>query len=136
MPGPFAGPIHNLEIRQPSSVEMEGVSMESIKASMRRASEFLQSLIFPSHKPLDEPLADDTFSAEAPATRSSLESLGLSPRVFNCLWRSDIHTIETVISMSDEDLMNIRGLGEKALTELKECLSTYKNLADEDDRHP
>ena len=136
MPGPFAGPIHNLEIRQPSSVEMEGVSMESIKTSVRRASEFLQSLIFPSHKPLDEPLADDAFSAEAPATPSSLESLGLSPRVFNCLWRSGIHTIETVISMSDEDLMNIRGLGEKALTELKECLSTYKNLADEDDRHP
>ena len=117
----FPGPIRNLDIRQPSSVEMEGVSMESIKASVRRASEFLQSLVFPSHTRLDEPLA-----AEDPVAKSSLEGLSLSPRVFNCLWRADIRNIETVISMSDKDLLNIRGFGIKSLTELKERLATCK----------
>ena len=108
---------------------MEGVSMESIKASVRRASEFLQSLIFPSHTPLDEPLADDARRAESPVTPSSLEGLSLSPRVLNCLWRADIRSIDSVISMSDENLLNIRGFGVQALAELKERLADYKESA-------
>ena len=102
--GPFPSPIRNVDIPQPSSAEMESVSMESIKDSVRRASEYLKSLIVPSHTPFDEPSADEAPRTGNPLTPSSLEGLSLSPRVFNCLFRSDIRTIETVDSMSDENL--------------------------------
>ena len=124
--GPFPSPIHNMDIRQPSSAEMESVSMGSIKDSVRRASEYLKSLIFPSHTPFDEPSADEAPGTGNPLTPSSLEGLSLSPRVFNCLFRADIRNIETVDSMSDENLLDIRGFGVKALTELKERLATYR----------
>ena len=100
--------------------------MESLKAAVRRASEFIRSLISPSHTPLDEPLADRVQGSDDQVTPSSIDGLSLSPRVFNCLWRANIRNIETVASMSDESLLNIRGFGVKALTELKERLATDK----------
>ena len=120
------GPIQTLDVGQRSPVEMGGVFMESVKTAAQRASEFIKSLIFPSHTPLDEPLADEVLASKDPVTPSSIDGLSLSPRVFNCLWRANIRNIETVAAMSYENLLNIRGFGEKALTELKARLATHK----------
>ncbi len=99
--------------------------MGSIEAWLRRALEFLQSRILPSHTRPDEPLANETPVTSESESASSLEELRLTPRVFNCLSRADIHNIETVVSMSEEDLLNIRGLGKQALSELKERLAAH-----------
>jgi DNA-directed RNA polymerase subunit alpha len=99
--------------------------MGSIEAWLRRALAFLQLRILPSHTQLDEPLANETPVTSESESASSLEELRLTPRVFNCLSRADIHNIETVVSMSEEDLLNIRGLGKQALSELKERLAAH-----------
>ena len=99
--------------------------MGSIEAWLRRALAFLQFRILSSHTQPDEPLANETPVTSESESASSLEELRLTPRVFNCLSRADIHNIETVVSMSEEDLLNIRGLGVKALAELKERLAMY-----------
>ena len=99
--------------------------MGSIEAWLRRALAFLQSRILPSHTQPDEPLANETPVTSESESASSLEELRLSPRLFNCLSRAGIHNIETVVSMSEEDLLNIRGIGVKALAELKERLAMY-----------
>ena len=99
--------------------------MESIKTLVWKPLEFLRSLISPVHQALDEPTASEALNAEEPAIPASLGDLNLSPRVFNCLWKADIRTLETVTSMSDENLLDIPGFGIKALTELKGCLSIY-----------
>ena len=99
--------------------------MGSIEAWLRRALAFLQLRILPSHKQPDEPLANETPVTSESESASSLEELRLTPRVFNCLSRADIHNIETVVSMSEEDLLNIRGLGKQALSELKERLAAH-----------
>ena len=104
---------------------MEGVLMDSIKTSVQRGLQFLKLRIFPSHTQPDEPLANETPVPIEPVSVSSIDELRLSPRLFNCLSRADIHNIETVVSMSEEDLLNIRGLGVKALAELKERLAMY-----------
>lgn len=75
------------------------------------------------------PLPSEERSAGKPSTQVSIDGLNLSPRVFNCLWKADIHNIETVASMSDESLLNIHGFGIKALNELKERL-THHNLSE------
>ena len=100
--------------------------MESIKSLAQRALDFVKSFIFPSNTPLDEPLSDEAPGTGDSVAPSSLEGLSLSPRVLNSLWNADIRDIETVRSMSDEDLLNIHGFGVKALTELKERLTTYR----------
>ena len=109
--------------------------MGSIKTLIQRALKFLKARILPSSTQPDEPLANKTpvpiepvpiepVSIE-PVSVSSIDELRLSPRLFNCLSRAGIHNIEALVSMSEEDLLNIRGLGVKALAELKERLSMY-----------
>ena len=103
--------------------------MGSIKTLIQRALKFLKARILPSSTQPDEPLANKTPVPIEPvsvsSSVSSIDELGLSPRLFNCLSRAGIHNIEALVSMSEEDLLNIRGLGVKALAELKERLSMY-----------
>ena len=99
--------------------------MDSFKTSVQRAFKFLKARILPSRTQPDEPLANETPVPLEPVSVSSIDELRLSPRLFNCLSRAGINNIETVVSMSEEDLLNIRGLGVKALAELKERLAMY-----------
>ena len=94
--------------------------MKSIKTLAWGPLQFLKSLISTINAALAEPIAPEELKVEEPATQASLEDLNLSPRVFNCLRKSNIRNIETVASMSDENLLDIPGFGVKALTELKE----------------
>ena len=99
--------------------------MGSIKTLIQRALKFLKGRILSSRTQPDEPLANETPVPIEPVSVPSIDELRLSPRLFNCLSRAGIHNIETVVSMSEEDLLNIRGLGVKALAELKERLAMY-----------
>ena len=99
--------------------------MDSIKTPVQRALKFLKARILPSRTQPDEPLANKTPAPIESVSVSSIDELRLSPRLFNCLSRAGIHNIETVVSMSEEDLLNIRGLGVTALAELKERLAMY-----------
>lgn len=99
--------------------------MKSIKTLVWRPLKFLKSLISISDSGTDQPLLGEAYRTEEHETSALLDSLNLSPRVLNCLWKADIRKIETVSSMSDEDLLNIRGFGAKALTELKDRLANH-----------
>ncbi len=52
------------------------------------------------------------------ALRMQIEELDLSVRSFNCLKRAQIHTVEDLISKSEEDMMKVRNLGRKSLDEV------------------
>ena len=95
--------------------------MESIKTLVRK---FLKSIVSSSHTAIDQPLRSEEPRAEEQTATPSLNSLGLSLRVYNCLWKAGIHNLETVASMPDERLLNIRGFGTKALDDLKERLAS------------
>jgi DNA-directed RNA polymerase subunit alpha len=60
--------------------------------------------------------------------RMPLEELGLSIRAYNGLKRNNIITIGQVLSMSDEDLLSIRNLGDKGLKQLAERLRAHNVL--------
>jgi DNA-directed RNA polymerase subunit alpha len=57
-----------------------------------------------------------------------LEELGLSVRAYNGLKRNNITTVGQVLSMSDEDLLSIRNLGDKGLKQLAERLRAHNVL--------
>jgi DNA-directed RNA polymerase subunit alpha len=51
-----------------------------------------------------------------------IEELDLSVRSYNCLKRSGITKVGTVLMMSEDDLLAVRNFGEKSLQELRERL--------------
>ncbi len=53
----------------------------------------------------------------------SIEELELSVRSSNCLRRADIHTVEQLISKSEDEMAKVRNLGKKSLNEIKKRLT-------------
>lgn len=54
---------------------------------------------------------------------TSIEDLNLSARTTNALVNNDIHTIKDLLSLSEAELRDLKGFGNKALDEVKEKLS-------------
>ena len=57
--------------------------------------------------------------------KASILNLNLSSRAYNALWRSNCKTIHDVAVLSDEQLINTRGCGEKCFSEIKSALRKY-----------
>lgn len=49
----------------------------------------------------------------------SIEELELSVRSSNCLRRANINTVEELTQKTEEDMMKVRNLGKKSLSEIK-----------------
>jgi DNA-directed RNA polymerase subunit alpha len=60
---------------------------------------------------------------EPAALNTSIEDLNLSARTTNALINNDIHTIKDLFALSDVELRDLKGFGNKALDEVKEKLS-------------
>lgn len=52
-----------------------------------------------------------------------IEELGLSARTANALINNDIHTVHDLVTLSDQDLRELKGFGSKALDEVKDKLT-------------
>jgi len=66
-------------------------------------------------------LADD---GEEPAElMTSIEDLNLSARTTNALINNDIHTIKDLLSLSEAELRDLKGFGNKALDEVKDKIA-------------
>jgi DNA-directed RNA polymerase subunit alpha len=65
-----------------------------------------------------------TEESEEPAElMTSIEDLSLSARTTNALVNNDIHTIKDLLSLSEAELRDLKGFGNKALDEVKEKMS-------------
>ena len=63
----------------------------------------------------------------------TIEELDLSVRSFNCLKRANIHTVEDLISKTEDEMMKVRNLGRKSLEEVINKLAMMGlSLASED----
>ncbi len=61
-----------------------------------------------------------------------IEELGLSVRTFNCLKRAGITKAGELLEKSDDELINIKNFGQKALDEVKERLKEKGFIADDE----
>ena len=52
-----------------------------------------------------------------------IEDLNFSARTSNALINNDIHTLKDLFSLSDAELRDLKGFGNKALDEVKEKLA-------------
>ena len=53
----------------------------------------------------------------------SIEDLGLSARTVNALTNNGIRTVRDLVTLSEQDLRELRGFGSKALDEVKDKLA-------------
>jgi len=60
---------------------------------------------------------------EPPELMTPIEDLNLSARTTNALVNNDIHTLKDLFSLSDTELRELKGFGNKALDEVKEKLA-------------
>ena len=64
-------------------------------------------------------------SPELKQLTTSIDSLGLSARSFNCLDRSDIKMVGEIVMMSTNDLKNVKNLGKKSYDEIVEKVQEF-----------
>ena len=62
-------------------------------------------------------------SDEPAELMTSIEDLNLSARTTNALVNNDIHTIRDLLSLSEAELRDLKGFGNKALDEVKEKMA-------------
>lgn len=84
-----------------------------------------------------EALAGSTVVEAAPALgqvpeteddelNTSIEELGLSARTANALVNNDIRTVQDLVTLTEQDLRELKGFGSKALDEVQEKLKELK----------
>ncbi len=66
---------------------------------------------------------EDDNNDEPSELMTSIEDLNLSARTTNALVNNDIHTLKDLFSLSDAELRELKGFGNKALDEVKEKLA-------------
>jgi DNA-directed RNA polymerase subunit alpha len=54
---------------------------------------------------------------------TSIEDLNLSARTTNALVNNEIHTIKDLLGLSEAELRDLKGFGNKALDEVKEKIA-------------
>ncbi|MCX6701967.1 MAG: DNA-directed RNA polymerase subunit alpha [Candidatus Zambryskibacteria bacterium] len=74
-----------------------------------------------SKKPSDSQKAD----VDDDALKTRIETLNLSARTLNALSNANIRTVGGLARKKEKDILEIEGLGQKALTEIKEALETF-----------
>lgn len=62
---------------------------------------------------LDRPMEDIMNT-----TNISIDQLELSPRIYNCLKRANIHTLSDLVSYTQEDLLKIKNFGRKSVEQV------------------
>jgi len=71
-----------------------------------------------------EPVPEGAEEADEPAElMTSIEDLNLSARTTNALINNDIQTIKDLLSLSEAELRDLKGFGNKALDEVKEKMA-------------
>lgn len=114
------------------SIETDGTisPREALESSIHTMITQLQSVVgfreqvIESHTaPVSEEKVEEAVEEEADATKTKIEDLGLSTRTENALIAASIKTAGGLARKSEEDLLNLDGLGEKGISEIKKALS-------------
>jgi len=107
---------------------------EALEQSIRIMIQQLQAIVGfqEEHKPLSE---EETGAEDANALKENeedkdflktrIDSLGFSTRTANALDKANIRTVGGLARKSEKDLLNIEGLGEKGIQEIKRTLSNF-----------
>lgn len=78
-------------------------------------------------------MIEKTEDPKVKALETSIEDLDFSVRVYNCLKRAGIHTLQDLVNKSESDMMKIRNLGKKSLKEVLDKIRDMGLVLRDDD---
>lgn len=97
----------------------------------------------PTDKPVDEP--NDKLGTDAELENDfalvddddepdgiPIDDLDLSVRAYNCLKRANIHTVEQLLAMSEDEIRRIRNLGSPCFEEVMQKIECYRTIPSDD----
>lgn len=70
---------------------------------------------------------------ETSELNTSIEDLGLSARTANALINNEIRTVHDLVTLSEQDLRELKGFGSKALDEVKDKLAELSSKCTDTD---
>jgi len=95
--------------------QSEGIDHNKIYNDLTNSDQ--SSHIF--HSSVDKILSFDKTTADSMNTSNiSIDQLELSPRIYNCLKRANIHTLSDLVSYTTEDLLKIKNFGRKSVEQV------------------
>jgi DNA-directed RNA polymerase subunit alpha len=71
------------------------------------------------------PAAEDADEPSADIMKTRIEALNLSARTVGALTRANIRTVGGLARKKEDDLLDVEGLGPKAIQEVKRALSNF-----------
>lgn len=109
-------------------------AQEAVSLAAKVLTEHLNLFVDLSDRGSQEIMVVKEDSSKEKVLEMQIEELDLSVRSFNCLKRANIHTVEDLIGMSEEEMMKVRNLGRKSLEEVIQKISSLGfSLRSEDD---
>ena len=93
-------------------------AQEAVSLAAKVLTEHLNLFVDLSDRGSQEIMVVKEDSSKEKVLEMQIEELDLSVRSFNCLKRANIHTVEDLIGMSEEEMMKVRNLGRKSLEEV------------------
>lgn len=72
-----------------------------------------------------KPEGSQKIDVDEDALKTRIETLNLSARTLNALSNANIRTVGGLARKKEKDILEIEGLGQKAVTEIKEVLETF-----------
>ncbi|MGF7145313.1 hypothetical protein HNQ56_003754 [Anaerotaenia torta] len=104
-----------------TSDQLEQVSVGMTKVEIREIGSPEKVLEGPSFSPAKmEPAPDDSEGSEQ---ENTIDDLDLSVRTYNCMKRAGVDTVDELCSMTEDEVIPIRNISAKCLTEIKEKLA-------------
>jgi DNA-directed RNA polymerase subunit alpha len=97
---------------------------EAISQAARQLIEHFMPIAELSGKPM-MPAATAPQTTDGKHTSISIEELELSVRAYNCLKRANINSLNELLKLSYDDLMNIKNFGKKSADEVIERLRSF-----------
>lgn len=88
--------------------------------AMAQAAESSGGALAPEEEPVPQPVTEGLFST--PPAGRSLDEVNLSNRAKNALTKNGITTVEALEALTNDEISNMAGLGDKTIAEIMELL--------------
>jgi len=109
-------------------LEIETDGTIAPEEALFQASEILLkhfSLITGSFKKIEKPKEEKPLELKEDLLKIKIEDLKFSTRTFNALLKNNIKTLEGIVRKSEESLLELEGMGEKGVKEIKRKLKKF-----------
>lgn len=100
---------------------------EAVKRSAKILDKFIDMFIHIGERSDELAIAvPKSLEAESAVLSMSVDELELSLRALNCLKKAGIQNVGDLVNLTENELMNIKSLGEKSFNEIKDILIKYE----------